>query len=90
MATELQKTDAAPETNPIIPLTSEEQTMAAMTSINANLAALLESQQKVEKLVAKQTKDITSIKTVAVFFLILTLVSLLPVISLAIRSCTLR
>lgn len=69
MATELQKTDAAPETNPIIPLTSEEQTMAAMTSINANLAALLESQQKVEKLVAKQTKDITSIKTVAVFSL---------------------
>lgn len=90
MATELQKTDAAPETNPIIPLTSEEQTMASMTSINANLAALLESQQKVEKLVAKQTKDITSIKTVAVFFLILTLVSLLPVISLAIRSCALR
>ena len=90
MATELQKTDAAPETNTVIPLTPEEQTMAAMTSINVNLAALLESQQKVEKLVAKQTKDITSIKTVAVFFLILTLVSLIPVISLAIRSCALR
>lgn len=90
MATELQKPDAAPETNTVIPLTPEEQTMAAMTSINANLAALLESQQKVEKLVAKQTKDITSIKTVAVFFLILTLVSLIPVISLTIRSCALR
>lgn len=90
MATELQKPDAAPGTTPVIPLTPEEQTMAAMTSINVNLAALLESQQKVEKLVAKQTKDITSIKTVAVFFLILTLVSLIPVISLAIRSCALR
>lgn len=90
MATELQKPDAAPETTPVIPLTPEEQTMAAMTSINVNLAALLESQQKVEKLVAKQTKDITSIKTVAVFFLILTLVSLIPVISLTIRSCALR
>lgn len=90
MATELQKTDAAPETTPVIPLTSEEQTTVTMTSINANLAALLESQQKVEKLVAKQTKDITSIKTVAIFFLILTLVSLIPVISLAIRSCALR
>ena len=90
MTPELQKPDAAPKTPRVIPLTQEEQTMAAMTAINMNLAALLESQQKVEKLVAKQTKDITSIKTVAVFFLILTLVSLLPVISLAIRSCALR
>lgn len=87
MTPELQKPDVAPETPPAIPLTPEEQTMAAMTAINMNLAALLESQQKVEKLVAKQTKDITSIKTVAVFFLILTLISLIPVASLIMRSC---
>ena len=90
MTPELQKPDVAPETPPVIPLTPEEQTMAAMTAINMNLAALLESQQKVEKLVAKQTKDITSIKTVAVFFLILTLISLIPVASLIMRSCALR
>ena len=50
MTPELQKPDAAPKTPRVIPLTQEEQTMAAMTAINMNLAALLESQQKVEKL----------------------------------------
>lgn len=87
MATELQKTDAAPETNPVIPLTSEEQTMAAMTSINVNLAALLESQQKVEKLATKQAKDVTSIKAATTFFLILGIIAMFPLFAALIRTC---
>ena len=40
MTPELQKPDAAPKTPRVIPLTQEEQTMAAMTAINMILAAL--------------------------------------------------
>ena len=87
MTPELQKPDAAPKTPRVIPLTQEEQTMAAMTGINMNLAALLESQQKVEKLATKQAKDVTSIKAATTFFLILGIIAMFPLFATLIRTC---
>ena len=84
MTPELQKPDAAPKTPRVIPLTQEEQTMAA---INMNLAALLESQQKVEKLATKQAKDVTSIKAATTFFLILGIIAMFPLFATLIRTC---
>ena len=87
MTPELQKPDTAPKTPRVIPLTQEEQTMAAMTAINMNLAALLESQQKVEKLATKQAKDVTSIKAATTFFLILGIIAMFPLFATLIRTC---
>ncbi len=102
MSTELQKTDVIPESTPAKPLSKEDRIIselavindnsseitAALTAINMNLAALLESQQRVEKLAAKQAKDVTSIKAATTFFLILAIISLLPLFGLVMRTCT--
>jgi len=52
-----------------------------------NLAALLESQQKVEKLATKQAKDVTSIKAATTFFLILGIIAMFPLFATLIRTC---
>lgn len=89
MAAELQKTVIEEQDNTeAMKSANEQQIIDTLTAINMNLAALLESQQRVEKLAAKQAKDVTSIKAATTFFLILAIISLLPLFGLVMRTCT--
>ena len=68
-------------------ISDNERIISELTAINMNIAAILEEQQKHDAQMSKMANDIKSIKTVAVFFLIIAIIALFPLFFSIMGSC---
>ena len=83
--------DIIPQEEPVqqeeTQVSDSEKIISELTAINMNIAAILEEQQKHDAQMSKMATDIKSIKTVAVFFLIIAIIALFPLFFSIIGSC---
>ncbi len=68
-------------------ISDNERIISELTAININIAQMFEEQQKHDAQMSKMANDIKSIKTVAVFFLIIAIIALFPLFFSIMGSC---
>ena len=68
-------------------ISDNERIISELTAINMNIAQMFAEQQKHDAQMSKMANDIKSIKTVAVFFLIIAIIALFPLFFSIMGSC---
>lgn len=68
-------------------ISDNERIISELTAININIAQMFAEQQKHDAQMSKMANDIKSIKTVAVFFLIIAIIALFPLFFSIMGSC---
>ena len=68
-------------------ISDNEKIISELTAINMNIAQMFAEQQKHDAQMSKMANDIKSIKTVAVFFLIIAIIALFPLFFPIMGSC---
>ena len=68
-------------------VSDNERIISELTAINMNIAQMFEEQQKHDAQMSKMANDIKSIKTVAVFFLILGIIAVFPLFGSVMGAC---
>ena len=68
-------------------ISDNERIISELTAINMNIAQMFAEQQKHDAQMSKMATDIKSIKTVAVFFLIIAIIALFPLFFSIMGSC---
>lgn len=68
-------------------ISDNERIISELTAINMNIAQMFEEQQKHDTQMSKMANDIKSIKTVAVFFLILGIIAVFPLFGSVMGAC---
>ena len=68
-------------------ISDNERIISELTAINMNIAQIFAEQQKHDAQMSKMANDIKSIKTVAVFFLIIAIIALFPLFFSIMGSC---
>ena len=91
MKTTNEVQDIIPQEEPVqqeeMQVSNNERIISELTAINMNIAAILEEQQKHDAQMSKMANDIKSIKTVAVFFLILGIIAMFPLFGSVMGAC---
>ena len=68
-------------------VSDNERIISELTAINLNIAQMFAEQQKHDAQMSKMANDIKSIKTVAVFFLILGIIAMFPLFGSVMGAC---
>ena len=68
-------------------ISDNERIISELTAINMNIAQMFAEQQKHDAQMSKMANDIKSIKTVAVFFLILGIIAMFPLFGSIMGAC---
>lgn len=68
-------------------ISDNERIISELTAININIAQMFAEQQKHDAQMSKMANDIKSIKTVAVFFLILGIIAVFPLFGSVMGAC---
>ena len=68
-------------------ISDNERIISGLTAINMNIAQMFAEQQKHDAQMSKMANDIKSIKTVAVFFLILGIIAMFPLFRSVVGAC---
>ena len=91
MKTTNEVQDIIPQEEPVqqeeTQVSDSEKIISELTAINMNIAQMLEEQQKHNAKMSKMATDIKSIKTVAVFFLILGIIAMFPLFGSVMGAC---
>ena len=91
MKTTNEVQDIIPQEEPVqqeeMQVSDNERIISELTAININIAQMFEEQQKHDAQMSKMANDIKSIKTVAVFFLILGIIAMFPLFGSVMGAC---
>ena len=68
-------------------ISDNERIISELTAININIAQMFAEQQKHDAQMSKVANDIKSIKTVAVFFLIIGIIAMFPLFGSIMGAC---
>ena len=91
MKTTNEVQDIIPQEEPVqqeeMQVSDNERIISELTAINLNIAQMFAEQQKHDAQMSKMANDIKSIKTVAVFFLILGIIAMFPLFGSVMGAC---
>ena len=79
--------DIIPQEEPVQQISDNEKIISELTAINMNIAQMFAEQQKHDVQMSKMANDIKSIKTVAVFFLIIGIIAMFPLFGSIMGAC---